>query len=123
MGVHRGWPGGVRTRISRLSNQDPQACIKLLDRYALANAHPFTMDRLRDVNCTKNPSRQEQKHATIALRYHPVFRLAASRTIALVPLPPEYGWKLRIGWANALPSLDSIVNNVNRRREIVSPLG
>ena len=116
---------GVRNRILTLSGGQQSSLAKLYYRYEMANTHPVTMNLFKrmQVDSSSQTKRKTDNTATMVLRYHPVFRLALSRALSLVPVPAEIGLPLRIGWANALPSMDSLVNSHNKKWEHCSHQG
>ena len=123
--VHGGWPKGVRNRICRLSSSNPASLALLRHRYEMANTHPVTLNLFNEELVEKpcQPVQRVGSTATLVLRYHPVFRLAVSRALSAVPVPVELNLNLRVGWANALPSMDSLVQCHNKKWELCSHSG
>ena len=124
MNVHKGWPSTVKDRIVRLAASEScksEGVSVLCSRYQMANTHPFTMQILRRNKEIRKKPTQDVPVANLVLRYHPIFRLAATIVLALVPFPvAEYGFGLRCGWTNALPSLESLIQRHNKIWEAAS---
>ena len=91
--IHSSWPNGVAGRVHVLSGGSNASLVKLQTRYAEAGTHPFTMSILYNWNAgDRSHGRLVPPKANkmpFVLRYHPLFRHAFNRAIALVPPPRE----------------------------------
>ena len=59
------------------------------------------------------PAMEHNSSFAFVLRYHPVFRIAFAKALALVPFPRTYGILIRPAWSNALPSIAGSVESAN----------
>lgn len=129
MHVHASWPGAVSNRIRSLADSEADSLGKLFRNYELANAHPFTLDRLCQPPATS--SRSELTASTLTMvpmvmRYHPVFRSAVATALRLASVPEAFRARITPCWINALPSLSIHIrkhNTVLRNDVRVSGLG
>ena len=121
--IHSSWPGSLATRyglLSSSSSSKSQSLSLLLDRYQAANAHPHTLDCIsRGIKSFGKRSSVVSKESgnslfAVVLRYHPVFRRAVARARQHLPFPQSLNMELRVGWLNALPSVQSLIMNHSR---------
>jgi len=118
--VHGAWPKAVAQRVLKLSGGDPSSLSTLSGRYRAKGAHAYTLGLLDSY--AQNPklldkcksdlietSVNRTLMAPIVLRFHPLYRWAFSRALALVPPPAELGITVRASWRNSLPSVLGIV--------------
>ena len=95
----------------------------LCQRYAMANAHPYTLDLLSEASKRFSEAQTSvygpDAHSAVPVtltcvcRYHPVFRRAFTRALTLVKPPAELGIKIWIAWKNTLPCVSTYVNKHN----------
>ena len=97
-----------------------EAICKLRRNYITANAHPFTLAALKQVKVScRLPVDPGLPKAMMVLRYHPPFRCALRRAMAVAPIPSHFGLRILPAWSNGLPSVSTMVcrsNHANLNR-------
>ncbi len=112
---------GLQNRYKTIATEDLGNIFStLVHRYTNACAHPYTIERLRaaiaetDGGHLARHAQIEQQKFAIVLRYHPVFAKVVHRALGKVPLPDSYPFKNIFSWRNALPSIGSAVECLNK---------